>query len=311
MNFQTQFRQPIVHLAACLFAFGSLAAIPTMAASNAVTTTVTAVAKKGTPPPIKKEDVQLYQGKERTQVADWRHGENLYLAILIDDSLDSEAASQWNDLKSFINAQPRRTQIAVAYARNGATMVAQDFTPDRSLAAKALRIPLGGLGAFTSPYLSLQDWIKRWPSSAGDHRSSIIMISSGIDFFRGTFDPLDPDLDTAIEHAQKNNINVWTIYYPGGGHLGRGHFRVFYAQANLSKLSEETGAESYYLSFQRPVSLKPYFDEIQEHLNNQYLLTFQSSGGGKKGKFERVRVTTEISNVQFLTSSEVFLPPSE
>ena len=104
---------------------------------------------------------------------------------------------------------------------------------------------------------------------------------------------------------------MWTIYYPGGGHLGGGYFRVFNAQANLSKLSEETGAESYYMSFDRPVSLKPYFDEIKEHLDNQYLLTFGTSGGGKKGKFERVRVTTEVPNVQFLTPSEIFLPPSQ
>src|ERR1700730_15514202 len=116
MEFQTLFRRPILHLAACLFVFGSLAVIPAGAASNAVTTTVTAVSKKGTPPPIKKEDAQLFQGKERMQIADWRHGEPVYLAILIDDSLDSEAASQWNDLKSFINARPHAAQITVAYA---------------------------------------------------------------------------------------------------------------------------------------------------------------------------------------------------
>jgi len=190
-------------------------------------------------------------------------------------------------------------------------MVVQDFTQDHALAAKALRIPLGQGGAFTSPYLSLQDWLKRWPSSAGDHRSSIILISSGIDYFRGGFDPLDPDLDTTIERAQKENVNVWTIYYPDAGHVSRGFFRVFNAQTNLSKLSEETGAESYYLSLDRPVTLKPYFDELNEHLNNQYLLTFAGKAGGKKGKFERVRVTTEIPHVEFLVPSEVFLPPSQ
>jgi len=312
MKFPRKFGRPIVLFAACLLAFGSLAAFPARAAADAVTTTVTAVSKKGTPPPVKKEDVQLYQGKERMQIADWRRGETLLLAILIDDSLDTEAASQWNDLKSFINAQPQGTQIAVAYSRNGAAMIAQDFTPDHALAAKALRIPIGGQGgAFTSPYLSLQDWLKRWPSSAGDHRSSIIMVSSGIDYFRGSFDPVDPDLESTIERAQKENVNVWTIYYPDGGHLSRGYFRVFNAQSNLSRLSEETGAESYYLSFDRPVTLKPYFDEIQQHLNNQYLLTFGTAGGGKKGKFERVRVVTELPNVQFLTPSEVFLPPAE
>ena len=295
---------------ASAFLFASFTPIPARAADT-VTLTVTATTKKGTPPPIKKEDAEVFEGKERVQTADWRHGENLYLAILIDDSLDNEAASQWNDLKAFIAEQPQNTLVAVAYARNGGAMVVQDFTTDHALAAKALRIPLGNLGAFSSPYLSVQDWLKRWPSSAGDHRSSIILISSGIDYFRGGFDPIDPDLDSTIERAQKENVNIWTIYYPGGGHLSRGYFRVFNAQANLSKLSEETGAESYYLSFDRPVTLRPYFEEIQEHLNNQYLLTFGTAGGGKKGKFERVRVTTEISHVQFLTPSEVFLPPAQ
>ena len=294
---------------ASLLTFTSFTTLPALAAD--VTVTVTAVAKKGAPPPIKKEDVQVFQGKEHVQVADWRHDGPLYLAILIDDSLDTEAASQWSDLKAFINEQPENTLVAVAYARNGSAMVAQDFTQDHALAAKALRIPLGNLGAFASPYLSLQDWLKRWPSSAGDHRSSILLISSGIDYFRGGFEPVDPDLDTTIEHAQKENVNIWTIYYPSEGHLGRGYFRVFNAQSNLSRLSEETGAESFYLSFDRPVTLKPYFDELIQHFNNQYLLTFAAAGGGKKGKFERVRVVTDVQKVQFLTPSEVFLPPSQ
>lgn len=295
-------------IVASLLAFTSFS-VPARAAD--VTVTVTAVAKKGTPPPIKKDDVQAFQGKERVQVADWRHDGPLYLAILIDDSIDTEAASQWNDLRAFINEQPQDTLVAVAYARNGAAMVVQDFTQDHALAAKALRIPLGNLGAFSSPYLALQDWLKRWPSSSGDHRSSILLISSGIDYFRGGFEPVDPDLDTTIEHAQKENVNLWTIYYPANGHFSRGYFRVFNAQSNLSRLSEETGAESYYLSFDRPVTLKPYFDELLQHLNNQYLLTFGAAGGGKKGKFERARVVTEVPNVQFLTPSEVFLPPSQ
>jgi VWFA-related protein len=313
MSIKHQSRWPRVFLGASIIAFGLVTATPVpAAAAGAVTMTVTAVGKKDTaPPPIKKEDVQLFQGKEHMQVADWKRGDTLFLAILIDDSLDSEAASQWNDLKAFINAQPQSTYIAVAYSRNGAAMVAQDFTQDHALAAKALRIPLGGQGAFSSPYLALQDWLKRWPSATGDRRSSILMISSGVDYFRGGFDPIDPDLDSTIERAQKENINVWTIYYPDDGHAGRRPFRVFNAQSNLSRLSEETGAESYYLEFGRPVSLKPYFDEIQSHLNNQYLLTFEGSGGGKKGKFERVRVATEIPKVEFITPSEVFLPASQ
>jgi len=277
--------------------------------SGAVTMTVTAVGKKETqPPPLTVNEVQLYQGKEKVQVADWKRGDTLFLALLIDDSLESAVAAQWNDVRAFIMAQPENTYISVAYARNGTAAVAQDFTKDHALAAKALRIPVGNAGAFASPYLAVQDWEKRWPDSG--ERKSIILFSSGVDYFRGSFDPVDPDLDTTISHAQKKNINVWTIYVPDAGHVGRRQFRVFNAQSNLSRLSEETGAESYYLGFGMPVTLKPYLDEIQMHLNNQYLLTFVGNGG-KKGKFERVRVVTEAPNVEFLVPSEVFLPPVE
>jgi hypothetical protein len=241
-------------------------------------------------------------------VADWKRGETLNLAVLIDDSIDTSAATNWNDLKAFINAQPKTTSIAVGYARNGAAMISQDFTSDHALAAKALRLPIGGQGAFSSPYLALQDLVKRWPAS-GDRRS-IIFITSGIDYFRGNFGPTSPDLDLTIELAQKGNINIWTIYYPGAGHTSRGFFRVSSAQSNLSQLSDETGAESYYLGVSAPVSFKPYFDEIQVHLANQYLLTFPASGG-KKGRFDRVRVATELPGVEFMAPSAVFLPASQ
>jgi hypothetical protein len=277
--------------------------------AGTVTMTVTAVAKKGVqPPPINKDDVQLYRGKERVQVGDWRRGESLALAIMIDDSIDTSAGSNWKDLQSFILAQPKSTLIAVMYARNGGAMVAQDFTNDHELAAKALRLPMGSEGAFSSPYLALLDLMKRWPT-AGERRS-IMLISSGIDYFRGDFGPRSPDLDSTIARAQKQNINVWTIYYPGAGHTSEAFFRVNNAQNNLSQLSQETGAESYYLGTLEPVSLKPYFDEIDTHLKNQYLLTF-TGRGGKKGRLERVRAVTEIPGVELLAPSEVFLPASQ
>ena len=180
---------------------------------SAVVMTVTAKAKKDAPPPaVTKNDLELYSGKERVQVADLRRGETLYLAVLIDDSLRSSLANQWSDLRQFMMAQPQTTYIAVAYARNGVAMIAQDFTNDHARAAKALRMPLGTLSAGSSPYLAVQDWVKRWPASG--QRSSIILFSSGVDYFRGGPATLDPDLDTTIERAQKQNVNIWTIYAP-------------------------------------------------------------------------------------------------
>ena len=187
-------------------------------------------------------------------------------------------------------------------------MLAQDFTNDHNLAAQALRLPLGNGGAFSSPYLALLDLMKRWPSSAD--RRSILLISSGIDYLRGNFDLRSPDLDSTISRAQKQNINIWTIYAPDAGHRGRGFFLVSRAQSNLSQLSDATGAESYYLGTGAPVTLKPYFDELSTHLSNQYLLTFKASGGAK-GRFERVRVRTELAHAEFLAASEAFLPAVE
>ena len=297
-------------LGALAIALGFFATSTTAAGPGNVTITVTAVGKKDTvPPAVKTDDVQLYLNKERTQLAGWTKAEKLYLAVLIDDSLDSSVANQWSDLRAFFDAQPATTYISVAYVRNGSAMLAQDFTNNHELAGKALRIPIGSGGAFSSPYLSLLDLMKRWPAS-GDRRS-ILLISSGIDYFRGGgFGPRSPDLDPAIERAQKQNINIWSIYAPDAGHRSRGFFRATNAQNNLSQLSDETGAESYSLGLGEPVTFKYYLDEIGMHLSNQYLLTFNGSAG-KKGRFERVHAVTEIPKVEFMAPAQAFLPPAQ
>jgi hypothetical protein len=276
------------------------------AAAGSTTFTGTAVGTKETAPPIAKDDVQLFQGKERKQIGNWQKGEQLYMAILIDDSLDTVAGGQWDYLKEFINAQPPTTYMAVGYLRDNNTQVAQDFTQDHALINKAIRMPIG-IGALgSSPYLSILDMLKRWPNTGP--RRSILLISSGIDYFRGSsFGAWYPDLDTVIQRAQRQNTNIWSIYYPSAGHRGHSFFLVNYAQNNMDKMAEDTGAESFFL-IGAPVSIKPYLDEITTHLNNQYLLTF-AGDGGKKGKFDRVRVKTELPDVEFLTPNQVFLPP--
>jgi len=276
--------------------------------SGAVTFTVTAVGKKEGAPPIAKDDVQLFQAKERKQIGDWKKGEQLYLAILIDDSIDTGAGSQWDYLKEFILAQPSATYIAVGYIRDNTIQMAQDFTHDHELAAKALRLPIG-IGALgSSPYLATIDFLKRWPDTGP--RRSILLVSSGIDYFRGAaFGPIYPDVDALIQRAERQNTNIWSIYYPSAGHRGRSYYLVNMAQINLDKVAQETGAESFYLAFGTPVTIKPYLDELANHLSNQYLLTFAGSGGAK-GKYQSVKVKTELPDVEFFAPAAVFLPPT-
>jgi hypothetical protein len=276
--------------------------------SGTATFTVTAVGKKESAPPISKDDVQLFVGKDRRQIGDWKKGEQLHLAILIDNSIDTGAGGQWDYLREFIQSQAPSTYIAVGYLQNNTTMIAQEFTQNRDLAAKALRLPMGLNAIGSSPYLATLDMLKRWPDT-GPQRS-ILLITSGVDYFRGQgFGPFSPDLDAVIQRAERQNINVWTIYYPSAGHRGHSFSVANNAQMNIDKLSQSTGAESFFLGGGAPVSIKPYLDEIGTHLSNQYLLTFVG-GGGSKGKSESVKVKTELADVEFFTPSAVYLPPS-
>src|SRR5579862_5852930 len=198
--------------------FTPLANAQTHAAGGNATFTVTAVGKKDADVSnIAKDNVQLFQGKDRKQIGDWKKGEELYLAILIDDSIETTAAGQWDYLREFIMAQPPSTSIMIGYIMDNGTRVVQDFTPDHALAAKALRIPIGLGSIGSSPYLGTSDLLKRWPKTGP--RRSIILISSGIDYFRGGgFGPFSPDLDPLISRAERQNTNIWTIYYPSAGH---------------------------------------------------------------------------------------------
>jgi len=290
-----------------LFSASKSEAQTTPAASGMATFTVTAVGKKESAPPITKDDVQLFQGKERKQIADWKKADQLALAILIDSSIDTGAGGQWDYLKEFIMAQPASTYIAVGYLQNNTTQVAQDFTQDKALAVKAIRMPMG-IGALgSSPYLATLDMLKRWPNTG--QRRSIILITSGVDSFRGSyFGAFYPDLDSVIQRAERQNTNIWPIYYPSSGHRGHSFYQVNYAQNNLDKMAEETGAEAYFLGYGTPVSIKPYLDEVTTHLNNQYLLTFAASGGSK-GKLQSMKVKTELPDVELIAPSAVFLPP--
>ena len=153
---------------------------------------VTAEARHGAQEPeLSREDVMVYLGRTRAQVTDWipLRGEHaaLELFLLLDDASDVSLGSQLEDLRQFILLQPPTTLIGVGYMRDGTVDTVQNFTDDHTLAAKALRLPMGNVGAFASPYLSISDLIKRWPESSV--RREILMITDGIDRFGGVGPP--------------------------------------------------------------------------------------------------------------------------
>ena len=64
-------------------------------------------------PVIQREDVMVYQGRDRVKTADWLplQGEHaaLELFILLDDASGTSLGSQLEDIRRFISAQPATT----------------------------------------------------------------------------------------------------------------------------------------------------------------------------------------------------------
>jgi hypothetical protein len=260
-------------------------------------------------PVITRDDVMVYQGRDRDKVTDWLplQGDHagLELFILLDDSSNVSLGSQLEDIRQFILAQPASTKIGIAYMQNGIAQVMQNLNSDHTLAAKALRLPLGSPGANASPYFSLGDLIKRWPENP--ERREVIMITDGIDRYWGS-GPDNGYVDTVIEQAQRAGVIVYTIYTPGEGHYGHSYWRTYWGQNYLSQLADETGGEGYYLiGSAPPVSFTPYLSDVTRKLGNQYLLTFIAKPQKKAG-MERIKLQTEIPNAELVSADRVYVP---
>ncbi|MFZ0285187.1 MAG: vWA domain-containing protein [Terriglobales bacterium] len=289
------------------------AAVPQERASSTATPVnmvVTVEARHGYDTPVvNREDVMVYEGHDRDKVTDWipaqgEHG-GLDLFILIDDSSNVSLGSQIEDIRQFISSQPATTKIGVAYMQNGTAKILQTLSSDHAEAATALRLPLGLAGVNGSPYFSLSDLIKHWPES-GDRRE-VLMVSDGIDRYWGS-GPDDPYVRSSVEQSQRAGVVVFAIYTLGVGHYGHSFWRILWGQNYLSQIADETGGESYYLgSYGAPVSFVPYLDEVSHRLNHQYLLTFLAKPEKKAG-MQRVRLTTEVPNVELVSADSVYVP---
>jgi hypothetical protein len=262
-------------------------------------------------PDVTRDDVIVRENNNRLQVTGWTpargHNAGLDLFLLIDDASDTSLGSQLDDLRSFINAQPQTTAVGVGYMRNGTVQITQNFTNDHEQAAKAVRLPMGSSGAFGSPFLSLADLLRRWPSNS--NRRSVVMVTDGVDRARGGPRPrltYNPDVDTASTVAQRTGTMIHTIFARGAGRLGNNFWEINTGQMGMTKLSDETGGESFYLGVQNPVSFKPYLDQVQQALDNQYLLEFNAIPG-QKSELQPVRLTTEVAGVELDSADSVWV----
>jgi hypothetical protein len=293
-------------------------------------------------PVLRADTIQVKQGRNVLKVDQLipAQGDNaaLQLFILIDDTCDPVIGNNLDDIRDFINAQPAATAVGVAYMSNATIQIAQNFTADHALAAKALRLPRGNLSSMDSPYLSLVSLVKGWPQQKV--RREVLMISDGIDRLRGerssvsqipsrspsgisnpsrspgeisnpsrspsTMPTMSPDADTASRNSQRYGVIVHSIYATGAGRLGRNAWEAQLGQSGVAKIADETGGEYFALGTQNAISFKPYLERLQKIFDNQYYLVFQAAPGKKEG-LQRVNISTQAPNADIAAADNVWV----
>ncbi|MGH9713663.1 MAG: hypothetical protein ACRD5M_10235 [Candidatus Acidiferrales bacterium] len=305
MNKKFLFTGFILAIAAC-----ALAANPAWSQAVPITTVVTVLGPKYTPPPaISKDDIAVYEGKEKKEITSWVPAQGnkaaLELAIVIDDSDASELGIQFGDITNFIKSQPKSTGVAIFYARNGTVQAASQFNTDHDAVVKTLRLPYGRGAAYSSIFLSLMDLISRWPVTGA--RREILLLADGIDRFRG--DPFSPDVPATVERAQKAGVILHTLFTSGVGRFSGNFYRVSLGQSNLAQLADGTGGESFFQGTQTPISFVPYLQQLETVLKNQFWLTYSTERTKKRnGELRNFRIQSEQRDVEFSHASKVFVP---
>jgi len=277
-----------------------------------VTVTVEGTKGNPNPPAIGKEDIVVFQEKDRRPVVDWAPatGENagLDLAIVVDDAIDPGVGVNLDDVRGFVRGQPATTHVAIVYGSLGNARVLQNFSADHEAAAKALRLPMGNFNSPGSIFMAVSDLLGRWP--AGGNRRAVLLISDGIDTFYGVRESMpgsNPSLQTAIDKAQRAGVTFFAIFASGGGHFLHSSFLVSNGQGCLSRMADETGGEAFFQGFQTPLSFRPFLEDLNKLLGQQYILTFRAALG-KKASLQRLRLRTEQHGVELQAPDRVYVP---
>ncbi len=218
-------------------------------------------------------------GEEQTILSIRSVGDNpLALAILVQDDLSSTFNLELKELADFIKRMPKGSRVMVAYMRNGSLSVRQKFTEDLEKAAKSLRIVSGSSAtAPNNPYIEIDEALERFDSLPLGRRA-IVMISDGLDDSGGVSLSLQSnDLDRAVLKAQRKSVAVYSIYTSASRTENASSSVILTAQGLLNKLSDETGGRAFFSGTRSPISLLPFFKELNQTLNRQFAITYLST----------------------------------
>ena len=229
-------------------------------------------------------------------------GQQLEIAILLDDGLRSNFDVNVGELEKFVGATVSpTTSVGVGYMRNGTVFFPQGFSKEADTERKAVRLPISSPGSSGSPYFCLQDLLKHWPTHTGAARV-VLMITNGIDLYNGSTSPLNQDspyVDETIALAQRAAVPVYTLYF-GGRAVNNGP-GSFSGENYLSKVSDETGGISLNQGTITPPSIASFLQRFQQALNDTYAVQFMTASR----RLERLKVSSTQSGIKLRAQSQV------
>jgi hypothetical protein len=202
-------------------------------------------------------------------------GEYLNLAILIQDDLDSQVSNELGVTREFIRSLPSGSRVMVGYITTGTLQVRQPFTADLDKAARSLRRPFSSDAASPyNPYVEVIEALRAFDGLKG--QNAVLLISDGLDTSRG-FDVSSSansiDLVRAIEHANKQNVMVFTFYAPSVGLTSRSRIAASYGQNSLTRLAHDTGGKAFFQGSTGFVTFDSYFKRLRETLNEREIIS--------------------------------------
>jgi hypothetical protein len=246
---------------------------------------VTVLQGQEIPGGIPQQALQLKIDGKQSNITGWTPlgpQSKVELVVLIDDGARGSLGTQLNDIAKFIGSLPPNAKVAVAYMMNGRAAFTAQLSTDRAAVERQLHLPIAGMpGISASPYFCLSDLAKNWPSQDANARREVVMVTDGVDNYERRYDPEDPYVQAAINDAVRARLIVYSIYWTNAGRFDRSMYGADAGQNLLAQVAQATGGNSYWQGFGNPVSFQPYFEDINQRLENQYELDFMAPLGSK------------------------------
>jgi hypothetical protein len=288
-----------------------LMALPAFAQSEKTTgqgrAVVTILAKHGEAAPnVLQQDVSIKVNGKDSTVTGWVPLRGAYDRLELVVLIDSEARNlgrQFGEIKQFVQGLGPHTKVAVGYMENGYATLASPLSADHAQVLGELHLPVG---PSSSPYFSLSDLARNWPSKERGVRREVVMLTNGIDPYNRHFDPDDQYVKSAIEDSVRAGLVVYTIYWQSRNDRGGNSTMANEGKGLLGEVAQATGGNNYWMGMGNPVSFQPFFEDLARRLENQYELDFTARLDHKPA-IETMKLKVEGLALEVVVPQKVFV----